>query len=405
MSTNTTSSFFETVELLPEDSILSVPIAFKADNRPKKVNLGVGSYRDALGNPYTLVSIRDAEAILHQQNLDNEYLPIVGNKAFLEESLKLIYGTDVPQIQNGQICIVQTLGATGAIRVGLEFLHRHGNSMLYLSNPTWPNHFGIAKYAGMTFETYPYYNYQNHALDFEKMCQSIQKMESGSVILLHAGCHNPTGQDPTMNQWKELSRLIKEQHIIPFFDFAYQGFGDDIEKDAAPIRLFLKDGHEMFVAYSCSKNFGLYGERTGSLSVVTQQPALTRKLESQIKQVIRGSYSTPPLHGSRVIGLILGNDQLKKEWVTELKNMRERVIEMRESLVFGLQSKLEHVDFRFIKQQNGFFSLLGIGQDKVKQLRDEFGIYMTPDGRMSIAGINMSNLEYVLDSFGKVLKT
>lgn len=404
MSTYTDTSFFESVDLLPEDSILSIPIAFKADTRPNKVNLGVGSYKDALGKPYTLISVRDAEALLHAQNLDKEYAPIAGNKQFIDESLKLIFG-DAHQIKNGQICAFQTLGATGAIRMGLEFLLEHHNPTVYISTPTWPNHFSIVKYAGMKSEFYPYYDALNHQIDFEGMCNAIKKMKPGSVIILHAGCHNPTGADPSTNQWKQLSDLIKAQKIIPFFDFAYQGFGVDVEKDAEPIRMFLNDGHELFAAHSCSKNFGLYGERIGSLSIATQQPVHARKVESHIKQLIRSSYSNPPLHGGRTIALILSNDQLKKEWLHELKNMRDRIVEMRECLFFGLQSKTEHRDFSFIKKQNGFFSLLGISAEKVKELRDAFSIYMPPDGRINIAGLNTSNIDYVVDSIGKVLSS
>jgi len=405
MSKNTATSFFETVELLPDDSILSIPIAFKADDRPNKVNLGVGSYRDALGNPYTLISIREAEAILHAQSLDKEYLPIEGNKQFIDESLKLIYGSDAPQIKSGEICAFQTLGATGAIRIGLEFLFGHHNPIVYVSNPTWPNHLSIIKHAGMKCEIYPYYDAVNHQLDFEGMCHAIKKMEPGSVILLHAGCHNPTGEDPSAKQWKQLSSLIKEQKVIPFFDFAYQGFCEDVDKDAEAVRMFLNEGHELFVTHSCSKNFGLYGERIGSLSIVTQQPVHAKKIESHIKTLIRSSYSNPPLHGGRSTALILANDHLKKEWLHELKNMRDRIEEMRECLVFGLQSKTDHMDFTFIKKQNGFFSLLSLGSEKVKRLRDEFAIYMPPDGRINIAGVNMSNMDYVIDSFGKVLRS
>jgi aspartate/tyrosine/aromatic aminotransferase len=404
MSTKTTSSFFESVELLPEDSILSIPIAFKADNRPQKVNLGVGAYRDALGNPYTLISVRDAEQILHDLHLDKEYLPIIGEKRFLEEITKLIFG-NTPKASNGEITVMQTPGSTGAIFIGLEFLHHQLHSTVYIPNFTWPNHPSIPKIIGMPCETYPYYDPNSHSLNFERMCQSIEKMEPDSVIILQVCCHNPTGQDPTIDQWKQLSTLIKERRIIPFFDFAYQGFGEDVEKDAEPVRLFLREGHEMFVAHSCAKNFGLYGERVGCLAIVAQQPALSRKVESQIKFLARSSYSNAPLHGGRIVGLILSDEKLKTEWQHELKNMRDRLMEMREALSFGLQTKFDHMDFQFIRKQKGFFSLLGISPDKIKRLKDEFAIYMPPNGRITFSGVNMSNLDYLVDSIGKVMNS
>ncbi len=400
---NASVAFFEAVEVLAEDPIFGVPILFQSDKRPQKVNLSIGAYKDADGNSYILNAVREAEALLQSKNLDKDYQSIEGNKQYIEECLKLIYGEKNPQVQNGLVYGIQSLGGTGALRIGGEFLARTFSKKIFISEISWPNHQGIFSRAGMQVETFPYLNVQSHALAFDKMTEAIRKMPAGSTLLLQAGCHNPTGVDPSKEQWKQLSALLKEGHIMPFFDFAYQGFDQDPEADAFPIRYFVQEGHEMLVASSNAKNFGLYGERVGMLSIVAHHPDHLKKVVSQFKRIIRANYSTPPIHGARIVAAILSNDSLKTEWMHELKNMRDRVVEMRVCLAFTLQNKIEHRDFSYINKEKGMFSLLNLTDAQAQQLREDFGIYVVGNGRINIAGLNMHNIEYVANAIAKWL--
>lgn len=397
-------SFFENIELLPSDPIYGLQVAFNADTRPNKVNLGIGSYKDAEGESIVLTSVSKAEELLIKQNLNKEYLPIEGDSEFLKESLKLIFGEKCKKIESGEIFAAQTVGGTFAIRLGAEFLAQELSKTVYVSNPTWPNHLLIFKNSGFKIDFYRYYDPLKNSLDFEGMCKMIKMMPPSSVILLQASCHNPTGIEPTFDQWKEISVLIKEQKIIPFFDFAYQGFGKGIEEDAKTIRYFLEEGHEMLVASSYSKNFGLYGERIGVFSIVTHNVETARKIGSQIRQIIRSIYSSPPLHGARLIKTILKSPELRKDWVEDLDNMRMRIQEMRQTFVSGLLAKGINKDLSFMYNQAGLFSLCGLDQDQVHSLNKEYAIYMPNNGRINIAGLNLHNMNYVINSILSVNK-
>lgn len=388
--------FFDTIELLPDDPILSLPIAFAADSNPNKVNLGIGAYQDAEGKSFVLMTVKKAEEMLLKKNLSKEYLPIEGNGSYIKESLKLLFG-DSDRIHKGEVFAAQTIGGTGALRLGGEFLTQELTKTIFLSDPTWPNHRVLFSRAGFRLESYAYYDEQRHVIDFKRMTAAIGAMPAGSAILLHACCHNPTGIDPTPEQWQELSHLIKQQNLIPFFDIAYQGFGKGLKEDAYPIRLFANEGHEMVVASSYSKNFGLYGERVGVLTVFTHGQEATKRVASQIKQIIRGNYSNPPLHGSRIVATILQSPELKKEWEQELSNMRDRVNEMRIALIAGLAVKSSK-DFSFLQKQLGIFSFCGLNKDQVHRLRQEKGIYMPANGRINVAGLNSKNVDYVVES-------
>ncbi len=396
-------SFFETLELLPEDPILGLPKVFNADPRPQKVNLGIGAYQDSEGKPYVLSSVRDAEAQILQQERSKEYLPIEGNPDFIQSILTLIFSATNSKLGEGHIKAAQGIGGTGALRLGGEFLSQFNSRLIFLSEPSWPNHKALFSRAGLHVDYYKYYDEKNHRIDFAGMCASIKLMPPGSVILLQACCHNPTGMDLSFNQWQELSEIIKKQKIFPFFDLAYQGFGKDLEEDAKPIRYFVEQGHELIAASSCSKNFGLYGERVGLVAVVAKNKEAALKTESHIKQIIRGSYSNPPRFGAQIVSLILGNESLKASWKRELQAMRDRIVEMRETLAFGLQTKSMHKDFSFLTNQKGIFSFSGLNKEQVLRLKEERGIYMVADGRMNVAGLNPHNIDYVIESILAVL--
>lgn len=395
--------FFESLDQLPDDPLMSLPIAFAADSRPNKVNLGIGTYKDAEGKPLVLTSVKKAEGILFSQNLNKEYLPIEGHKEFLHGSLQLIFGENCSPLKEGLIFATQTLGGTSALRIGGEFLAQTISKTIFLPQPSWPNHTVIFTRGGLNIRRYRYYDEKNHSIDFKGLCQDIETMPPGSTIVLHACCHNPTGTDLTFEQWQELLPLIQKQKVLPFFDFAYQGFGETVDKDAKAIRYFAEQGQEMFVAYSYSKNMGLYGERVGALFIVAKDKKSVQLVSSNCKQMIRGSYSNPPLHGARLASLVLQTPELKSEWIAELKNMKNRLDDMREAFTAGLLAKGNGFDWSFIRQQKGIFSLLGLTQDQSHRLTQEYAIHLPNNGRINIAGLNQKNLDYVIDAVLSVM--
>jgi aspartate/tyrosine/aromatic aminotransferase len=395
--------FFNDIPQLPDDPILGLPQAFAADPRPHKINLGIGSYKTAEGQPLVLTSVRKAESLLLQKHLNKEYLPIEGDADFLRCALPLLLGPDSPLWQSGNFFAAQSVGGASALRIGGEFLAKLVSKTIFSSQPSWSNHKQIFERAGLNVGSYPYCNPKTCLFDYQGMCDAIKNMPPGSVILLHGCCHNPTGIDPTFEQWKELSDLIKKQQLIPFFDIAYQGFGQDLDLDAQAIRYFVNEGHEMLIAYSFSKNFGLYGERVGFLTVVCSTAERIPKIGSQIKSLIRANYSNPPLHGARIVSTILKSHELTLEWKTELSNMRERVKEMRKALIAALLVKGQDRNFAFMHQQNGLFSFLGINPEQVQYLRKEKAIYMPNSGRINIAGLNTQNISDVAEALLSVM--
>lgn len=394
--------FFDSLEMLPVDPILGLTAAFAADKHPNKVNLGVGSYKDAQGKSWILPSVKHAESLILQQQINKDYLPIDGNPSYVEKSLQLIFGTSPPYTE-GLTYGAQSLGGTGALRIGAEFLSRHNYKTILVSNPTWPNHAGTFTKAGMTLGTYPYYDSIKQEIDFAKTCESLQKAAPGTVVLLHACCHNPTGMDFSSQQWKELSTIIKSKKLIPFFDFAYLGFSESVKADAEPIRYFAEQGHELLVALSYSKNFGLYSERAGLLAIVAHTKDAKEKIGTHIRSLIRGTWSNPPSHGAAIVSTILQSDSLHKQWLEELSNMRTRIKKMRYSLAEGLMAKGSHKNFEFIKRENGLFSFCGLDKTQVQLLINEKGIHMPLDGRINVAGLNENNIEYVIDAILSVL--
>jgi aspartate aminotransferase len=393
--------FFQDVPLAPEDAILSLTAKYHADPRVDKVNLGVGSYKTGAGHPYVLPSVVEAEKRILGERLDKEYLPIAGSTSFVKHTHDLIFGVDSPVKE--QTCGVQTVGGSGALRIGGEFLAGRQMKLIYLSQPSWSNHEGIFTRAGMVCKYYPYYDNRTHQVDFDSWCRVVGEMEPQTVILLHTCCHNPTGMDPTKEQWRELSKLLLKKQIFPFFDMAYQGFDMGLEQDAWPIRYFASQGHALFVATSYSKNMGLYSERVGGLFSVAPTKAISDKIGSQLRVLIRGNYSTPPAHGARIVSTILQNSELRHKWDGEVAEMRERIKKMRELLASKLGMMRPDLDFDFINEQRGIFSYSGLNASQVQVLISQYGLYMPPNGRINIAGLNEGNIDYVANAFAAVL--
>lgn len=388
-------SFFEHIIKIPEDPILGLSVAFAADPRPHKVNLGVGAYRDAEGKPYVLPSVKKAEQIILEKQLNKEYLPIKGDPNFLQTSVKQIFGDSLPT----ETFSIQALGGTGALRLGADFLSRdRSGRIIFIPDPTWLNHRRIFTYAGLQVNSYPYYDPQGNCLDFSRFCATIQKMSSGSILVLHVCCHNPTGMDPTKEQWKELAALIKKQNVLPFFDLAYAGLGKGFGEDVFPIKYFAEQGHEFFCATSYSKMFGLYGERVGMLTIVSPS---SEALGSHLKAIARGSYSNPPLHGERIVTTILQSEVLTNEWLQELDKMRARIQEQRDKLVNALTAKgIESA--QNLSRQQGMFAYTGLDQEVLQRLCQEYAIYMADSGRINLAGLNEKNFNYVVEALVEV---
>lgn len=386
-------NFFESVEELPPDPIFGLNQALQSDPRESKVNLGAGVYKTADLKPFILRTVKEAERRILEQETSKDYLPIDGLPAYVEATKRLVFADAV---DHSRVYGVQVPGGTAGLRVGSDFLREHGYSVLYMSDPTWANHQRIFTQAGLKVKTYPYYNSKHRRFDFEGFCGALKQMPEKSLVLLQGCCHNPTGFDPEHDQWEEILSLINERSLFPFFDFAYQGFGSDTEKDAAAIRLFARCGGQFAVAVSHSKNFGLYAERTGALYFVCRDREEAKKIGSQVKMVIRGLYSNPPCHGARIVSQILQDDELAGHWLEELASMRGRISEMRKALVALLEKQTRHFDF--LASQLGMFSYTGLDHEIVERLISDYGIYLPRDGRINVAGLTQNNVKYVADA-------
>lgn len=398
-------SIFSELTLLPVDPILSLPITFAADPRANKVNLGVGVYQDEAGLTMVLECVRAAEERITAQKLGKSYLPIEGNAAFLSAATSLIFGEGNPILAKERLFAIQTIGGTGALRLAAEFIRqRVGSKTIYLPEPSWPNHRQICFFAGLDVVTYPYCNsIGDVALTCDAWLAAISDMPRGSAILLHACCHNPSGIDPTEEQWHKLLAALKQQGILPLFDLAYQGLGSDIHADAFAVRYAGELGMEFLVASSYSKNFGLYGERAGMLTAAATAPCATPRIASHLKQLSRALISNPPLHPARIVATILTDDELRALWIHELTAMRQRISTMRNALVDGLQGAAAKSVPASLRRQQGMFSFCGLAPHQVQQLRDTWAIHTPSDGRINIAGINKGNLEYVVKALTDVL--
>ncbi|KAF8898685.1 pyridoxal phosphate-dependent transferase [Infundibulicybe gibba] len=403
-----TLSTWSAVPAGPPDAILGITEAFKADKDPRKINLGVGAYRDENGKPFVLNSVKKAEEILTASKPDKEYLPITGLSDFTKRAALLAYGSESVPLNQGAVSITQSISGTGALRIGGAFLARHYpySKTIYLPVPSWGNHTPIFRDSGLEVKGYRYFDKSTVGLDFEGLKADLQAAPEQSIVLLHACAHNPTGVDPTPEQWAQISEVIKERKLFPFFDMAYQGFASgSTSRDAFAVRHFVEQGHQIALAQSFAKNMGLYGERVGAFSLTTSDPAEKARVDSQLKIVIRPMYSNPPLHGARIASTILGDQTLYSQWEGEVKGMADRIISMREKLYGMLTHDLKTPgEWGHIKSQIGMFSFTGLTTPQAKALAEKAHVYMTHDGRISMAGLNGGNIEYFAQSVDAVVK-
>jgi len=402
------ASTWATVPAGPPDPILGITEAFKADKDPRKINLGVGAYRDENGKPYVLPSVQKAEQLVESGKPDKEYLPITGLADFAKLAAKLAYGSESAPITENRISVTQSISGTGALRIGGAFLARHypHSKTIYLPVPTWGNHTPIFRDSGLEVKGYRYFDKKTVGLDFEGLKEDLKNIPEKSVVLFHACAHNPTGVDPTQEQWREISEIVKAKSLFPFFDMAYQGFASgDAARDAFALRHFVKEGHQVALCQSFAKNMGLYGERVGAFSLVTESPEEKARVDSQLKIIIRPMYSNPPIHGARIAGTILASPDLYSQWSSEVKGMADRIIGMRESLYNSLTNQLKTPgEWGHIKSQIGMFSFTGLTTPQTKALAEKAHVYMTADGRISMAGLNSGNIDYFAESVDSAVR-
>jgi aromatic-amino-acid transaminase len=397
-------TLFATVEMAPRDPILGLNEQFNADPNPAKVNLGVGVYTDENGKLPLLACVKAAEAQLVEAARARGYLPIDGIAAYDKAVQHLVFGEGSPLLAAGRVATVQALGGTGGLKVGADFLKRlEPNAKVLISDPSWENHRALFTNAGFTVETYPYYDAEKKGVNFEGMLAALNAAAAGTIVVLHACCHNPTGYDITTAQWDAVIEAVKARKLVPFLDMAYQGFGDGIAEDGAVIGRFAAAGIDFFVSTSFSKSFSLYGERVGALSVVCESKEEAARVLSQLKIVIRTNYSNPPTHGAQVVATVLSTPALRQQWEQELSGMRNRIKAMRTALVEKLQSAGVKQDLSFITTQRGMFSYSGLTKPQMERLRSEFGVYGVDSGRICVAALNDKNIGYVAESIAKVI--
>ena len=393
------------IKAAPADAILGLTEAFKNDSNPKKVNLGVGVYKDDQGVTPILKCIKTAEKTMVETETTKGYLPISGSPAYAANVQKLLFGTESEVIASGRAATIQSPGGTGALRVGAELLKKfNADAKLWVSTPTWANHKGIFGAAGFDINDYPYYNPETKGVDFDAMLAALENVPAGDVVLLHVCCHNPTGVDLVAEQWDQVVAVAVSKGWTPFLDFAYQGFGDSVEADRGAVEKFAAAGIDFLVASSFSKNLGLYNERTGALTVISPSADESAVAMSHIKATIRVNYSNPPAHGGLAASAVLDDAALYEQWIGEVAEMRERIKAMRVALVDGLAARGVDQDFAFIKEQRGMFSFSGLSNDVVAWLRDNKAIYIVGGGRINLAGLTSGNIDYVCDSIAEALK-
>lgn len=394
----------ERLDRLPPDPILGLMAAFRADNDPHKVDLGVGVYRDDQGDTPILKAVRQAEqAVLARQNTKS-YVAAAGNPGFNQAMEKLVFGADHPALTGGRVRTIQAPGGCGALRLGAELIRAASpDSVVHISTPTWANHIPLLSGCGLKLERYPYFDPATGGVNFSAMTGALERLPPRSVVLLHASCHNPTGADLTDAQWRELLGLVKSRNLLPFIDMAYQGLGGGVVEDAYGIRLFCSELPEVTVAVSCSKNFGLYRERTGALHVVTETKTAADAVLTQLVRIARSIYSMPPDHGAAIVLEILDHSALRELWTEEVAGMRKRIQGLRHEAVRQLKEACPQRDFGFIATQRGMFSYLGVTVEQVRELQSRHHVYMTDDSRINIAGLRRENLEYFAKAVAKVL--
>ena len=396
---------FESLKPAPTDPILGLMAAFRADPRENKIDLGVGVYQDDRGRTPVMDAVKRAESKLMELEQTKSYQGIAGDAEYNSRMLELMFGAGHSILSSGRIKTLQAPGGSGALRVGAEVIRRaRPEAKLWVGVPTWPNHIPLLGGAGFEIEQYPYYDMESRQINSELMMETLRKVPAGDVVLLHGCCHNPTGADLSNEQWDEITEIALERGFIPFIDTAYQGLGDGLEEDAYGMRTMAAKLPEMVIASSCSKNFGLYRERTGSITFIAQAEEQATIVGAQAMTVARQLYSMPPAHGALLVSLILGDEQLCSDWKAELEEVRLRIKSMRTLLADSIQDNAQGLDFSHIKQQNGMFSFLGVKPEHLERLREEFGIYIVSSTRINLAGINSSNINYLANSIKKVLE-
>ncbi len=399
-----TASVFAAVEMAPRDPILGLTEAFNADTRATKVNLGVGVYLDDSGKIPLLGAVRTAEKARLEALPPRGYQPIDGPVAYNQAVQRLLFGEDSALLQEGRVLTIEALGGTGALKVGADYLRRLlPDATVFISDPSWENHRALFEYAGFAVQTYPYYDSLTRGVNFDAMIAGLNALPAGSIVVLHACCHNPTGADLDAAQWGAVIEVIGARGLVAFVDMAYQGFADGISEDALALDLFVASGLQFLVASSFSKSFSLYGERVGALSVVTANRDESARVMSQIKRIVRTNYSSPPTHGGSVVAAVLASPELRRVWEGELAEMRARILAIRASLVDKLEGRGGAQDFAFIARQRGMFSYTGLSVEQVDRLREEYGIYAVSTGRICVAALNTRNIDYVAEAIAGVL--
>lgn len=395
---------FEVLPQLPADPILGLSAAFKDDPNPNKIDLGVGVYKDEQGQTPILSSVAKAQRILLDRETSKTYITPQGVQGYIDGMLELMLGKANPALLANRIAAVQAPGGCGALRILAELLKRcNGELTVWVSDPTWANHIPLIGNAGLNIETYPYFDKQNAAINFDGMIECLAKVKKGDVVLLHGCCHNPTGADLNKEQWQKVLELAQAQGFIPFIDVAYQGFGDGLEEDAYGMRLMVENLPEVIIAASCSKNFGLYRERVGLAAMITENSQTRTAIQTQIQSIARGIYSMPPSYGGALVDIILHDQALKQEWMTEVEDMRSRMQDLRQLLVDKMVEKGAQKDFSFVTQQKGMFSFLCISPEQVQQVRSEKSVYFVDSSRVNIAGISRNNVDALATALVSVL--
>jgi len=395
---------FEHLAAVVPDPILGLMAAFRADPDPRKVDLGIGVYRDERGNTPVLETVRLAESALLARQTTKTYVGPAGNAGFNQSMEQLVLGATHPALAAGRVRSVQTPGGCGALRLGAELIRAAApDAVVHVSTPTWANHTPLLAGSGLRLERYPYFDPTTGGVQFEAMTAALDRLPPRAVVLLHASCHNPTGADLSAQEWRTLLALVKRRQLLPFIDMAYQGLGQGVDADAFGLRLFCAELPEVLCAVSCSKNFGLYRERTGSLHLISSSPAAADAALSQLVRIARGIWSMPPDHGAAIVQAILSESGLREQWASEVEAMRRRIEELRLSVVQQLRRHCPQRNFGFIAHQRGMFSFFGIDTVQVHALRERHHVYMTDDSRMNIAGLRRENLDYFAQAVAEVL--
>jgi aspartate aminotransferase len=397
---------FDALRPLPADPILGLIATHRDDSNPRKIDLGVGVYKDEQGNTPVMRAVKIAEARLLQSQISKTYLSPAGSATFNALIADLILGDKLVETLGDRRTTFQTPGGCGGLRLAAEFIQKaKPGSKVLVSDPTWANHIPLLEAAGLQLDTYPYYDYQKHGIRFDDMMSRINQAGPGDLVLLHGCCHNPCGADLNQEQWQAVAALAQKNGFTPFIDLAYQGLGDGLAGDGYGVRLLAEMLPELIVVSSCSKNFGLYRERTGALTVITENASIAQAAASQIASTARGMYTMPPDHGASVVAEILADSELRENWELELTEVRERINGLRSALVVELDKQGIDRDFGFIRQEKGMFSFLGLNVDQVQALINQYSIYLVDSSRINIAGINSSNIEYLAQSIAAVLKS